>query len=241
MENKLFGKTIIWNGDSICQGGADKGNWATRIAAKNSMIYKNYAVGGGTIAENLPKTKNGNDRHSVSATLDLMYEEYPHADYIIFDGGTNDADLLGDAFLGAEKTRLGTYEKTDFSGEYDRSTFTGALESIFYRATKYWIGKKIGFIIAQKMKENSVGIDAFHNRRLYFDRAIEICHKWGIPYIDLWNTCYLNPFLPWMYDNTKTKEEIAEENVCFYVDGQHLSSRGYDFTSDIINSWLLTL
>jgi len=241
MENKLFGKTIIWNGDSICQGGADKGNWATRIAAKNSMIYKNYAVGGGTIAENLPKTKNGNDRHSVSATLDLMYKEYPHADYIIFDGGTNDADLLGDAFLGAEKTRLGTYEKTDFSGEYDRSTFTGALESIFYRATKCWIGKKIGFIIVQKMKENSVGIDAFHNRRLYFDRAIEICHKWGIPYIDLWNTCYLNPFLPWMYDNTKTKEEIAEENVCFYVDGQHLSSRGYDFTSDIINSWLLTL
>lgn len=241
MENKLFGKTIIWNGDSICQGGSDKGNWATRIAAKNSMLYKNYAVGGGTVAENLPKTKNGNERHSVSKTLERMYEEYPDADYVIFDGGTNDADLLGNEILEKGNTRLGNYDATDFSGEYDKSTFTGALESLFYRATKYWSGKKIGFIIAQKMKEKSADWDIFNNRRLYFDRAAEICKKWGIPYIDLWNTCYLNPMLPWMFDQTKTKEEIAEENVCFYVDGQHLSSRGYDFTADIINSWLLTL
>ena len=80
-----------------------------------------------------------------------------------------------------------------------------------------------------------------NNRRLYFDRATEVCRKWGIPYIDLWNTCYLNPMLPWMFDKTKTKEEIIEENICFYVDGQHLSSRGYDVTADIINSWLMTL
>ena len=241
MENKLFGKTAIWNGDSICRGADDRGNWATRIAAKNSMIYKNYAVGGGTVAENLPKTKSGNDRHSVSATLDLMYEEYPDADYVIFDGGTNDADLLGNAYLGVEKTRLGSYDPVDFSGDYDRDTFIGALESVFYRATKYWAGKKIGYIIPQKMKENKVGIDIFYNRRLYFNCAIDICRKWGIPYIDLWNTCYLNPMLPWMFDITKTKEEIIEENICFYVDGQHLSSRGYDVTADIINSWLMTL
>ena len=241
MENKLFGKTIIWNGDSICQGGTDKGNWATRIAKWNSMNCKNYAVGGGTVAENLPLTKSGNVRHSVSRTLDRMYEEYPDADYVILEGGTNDADLLGNAFLGEEKTRFGSFDAMDFSGEYDVSTFTGALESVFYRATKYWAGKKIGFIIAQKMKERSADAAIFHNRRLYYDRAAEVCKKWGIPYIDLWNTCYLNPMLPWMFDKSKTKEEIAAENVCFYVDGQHLSSRGYDFTADIINSWLLTL
>ena len=57
MENKLYGKTIIWNGDSICQGGAEKGNWATRIAEWNSMECKNYSVGGGTVAENLPLSR----------------------------------------------------------------------------------------------------------------------------------------------------------------------------------------
>jgi hypothetical protein len=40
-------KKIIWNGDSICAGNAAIGNWATRIAEKNEMTFKNYAVGGG--------------------------------------------------------------------------------------------------------------------------------------------------------------------------------------------------
>jgi len=49
--NKLFGKTIIWDGDSICAGNKVYGNWATRIAANNHMVMKNYAVGGGTITD----------------------------------------------------------------------------------------------------------------------------------------------------------------------------------------------
>jgi len=146
MDNKLFKKTIIWNGDSICAGSSASGNWATRIATKNDMQYKNYAVGGGTVAENLPLLKNGKQRHSVSATFDKMYEESSDADYIIIEGGTNDADLLGSLIKG-EKTLIGTFDPLDYSGQYDRSTFCGALESIFYRATKYWKGKKIGFIV----------------------------------------------------------------------------------------------
>ena len=240
MENKLYGKTIIWDGDSICQGSTIAGNWATRIAERNSMNYKNYSVGGGVITEGAPLgTKSGLPRHCVSTTLELMHEEYPDADYIILEGGTNDADLLGDAAAGNTKTRLGSYDKYDYSGKYDNTTFTGALESVFYRATKYWTGKKIGFIIAQKM--GACDLTSFVNRRYYFDRAVEICLKWGIPYIDLWNGCYLNPYLPWFYDNTKTKEENRLENISYYSDGQHLTGRGYDVTADAIDSWLKTL
>ena len=191
---------------------------------------KRWLPCGGSLKKQLMST--------IVATIEEYRIEYPDADYVILEGGSNDADLLGNAFLGSEKTRLGTFEKGDYSGDYDRSTFTGALESVFYRATKYWMGKKIGFIIAHKMKENSADMDVFYNRRVYFDRAAEICEKWGIPYIDLWKTYYLNPFLPWMFDKTKSKEELNSENVCFYVDGQHLSSRGYDVTADIINSWI---
>ncbi len=237
--NKLYAKTIIWNGDSICAGSTVAGCWANRIAERNNMTYKNYAVGGGTIAEGLPLMKSGRPRHSVSLTLDKMYEEYPDADYIIIEGGTNDADLLGPAVLGDESTRLGSFDITDFSGEYDRTTFCGALESIFYRATKYWMGKKIAYIVAHKM-----GISdslSYKNRRFYFNRAVEICKKWGIPYIDLWNGCYLNSSLPWMYDRTKTADENKVENLGFYYDSQHLTGRGYDFTADMIDSWLKSI
>lgn len=84
-------------------------------------------------------------------------------------------------------------------------------------------------------------IRTYENRRLYFDKAVQICLKWGIPYIDLWNGCYLNPFLPWMHDATKTADENKAENTGFYIDGQHLTGRGYDVTADIIDSWLKSL
>ena len=115
MENRLYGKTIIWNGDSICAGSSITGNWATRIAERNDMVCKNYAIGGGTIAEGLKPTKNGKPRHSVSATLDVMKEEYPNADYVMIEGGTNDADLLGFAVLGDKVTKLGSFERSIFA------------------------------------------------------------------------------------------------------------------------------
>jgi len=236
--NKLNKKTIIWDGDSICAGSALCGNWATRISERNEMVMKNYAVGGGTITENPPRSASGAMRHSVSANLDRMHEEFPDADYIIFEGGTNDADLIGNAFLGGTPTRLGSFVEGYYGGDFDRDTFCGALESIFYRATKYWMGKKIGFIVAQKM---GCDVKSSRNRRLYFDYAVKTCQKWGIPCLDLWNGCYLNPCLEWMYDKNKTADENRSANTGFYIDGQHLTSRGYDFTSEIIEGWLLTL
>ena len=84
-DNKLFGKKIIWDGDSLCAGKAfddakDSDAWAGRIAKKNLMIYKNYAIGGGTITENVLFSSSGKLRHSVSANLETMYEENPNAD-----------------------------------------------------------------------------------------------------------------------------------------------------------------
>jgi len=234
--NKLYGKKAIFNGDSITAGSKIWGAWADRIAERNSMTYKNYGVGGGTLTENV-LFSSGTPRHSISATLELMHEEYPDADYIILEGGTNDADLLG--FITDENTpeRLGSFDLLDFSGDYDKDTFCGALESIFFRATKLWKGKKIGFIIAQKM---GTEMPEFCNRRAYFDIAVILCEKWGIPYLDLWNGCYLNPNLPHMYDKEKSVDENIEAGS-LYKDGQHLTSAGYDFVSDIIDSWMKTL
>ena len=233
MENKLYGKTVIFNGDSICAGNEKFGSWATRLRARNSINnIKNYAVGGGPISEGL-FYQSGAPRHSVSATLEKMHEEYPFADYIVLEGGTNDADLHSHI---EDRDLRGSFDPDDFSGNYDRETFAGALESIFYRATKLWYGKRICYIVAHKMSSGR----PFKNRRAYFDLAIEICKKWGIPYLDLWNTCYLNSSLPWMYDPTKNAEENDAAGF-MYADSQHLTSHGYDLTADIIDSFLKTL
>ncbi len=231
MSNQLKGKTLLWNGDSICMGTAEWGNWATRIAEKNEANCHNYGKGGGTVAEKTPPHANGQERHYVCQTLDVMYQEHPDADYVILEGGTNDADLL-------KLERLGAIQPGYDKDSFDTTTFCGALESVFCRAVTYWKGKKIGFIVAQKMGLN---LNEAALRRFYFDKAVEICIKWGIPYLDLWNGCYLNPFISSMYDATKTAEQNKTENTGYYVDSQHLTSLGYDVTADIIDTWLKTL
>jgi hypothetical protein len=43
-----------------------------------------------------------------------------------------------------------------------------------------------------------------------------------------------------MYDKEKSVDENIEAGS-LYKDGQHLTSAGYDFVSDIIDSWMKTL
>ena len=236
MTSKLENKTIIWNGDSICAGNVNYGNWATRIASKYNMTFKNYAIGGGVFGETYQKSASGDPRHSVLGTIDAMYAEYPDADYVIFEGGSNDGDLIerGDA----PHLSMGSVDPDDFSGNYNPNTFCGTLETVFWKALKYWPGKKIGYIVAQKMGTET---NSRRRRRLYFDKAVEICRKWGIPYVDLWEGCYINPCLPWMYNSEKTADENRAENVCYYVDGQHLTAKGYDLTTEVVDSWLNNL
>ena len=237
MDKKLQNKTMIWNGDSICAGGKLSGNWASRICEKNNMKYKNYAVGGGTISTGYPVCQGGVFRHSVLETIDKMHEEYPDADYVILEGGTNDADLI-ELRGNPANLSVGEIDPNDFSGNYDLSTFTGCMETVIFKTLKFWNGKKIGFIIPQKM---GCIVEEFNVRRKYFDIEIEILEKWGIPYIDLWHSCYLNPNLFWMHDSTKTAEENHKENTGYYVDNQHMTALGYDYTGELIENWILSL
>ena len=75
MDSKLFGKKILFDGDSICIGRRETGNWATRIAERFSAVCPCYAAGGGTVTENPPRLKSGHERHSVSVNLERMHAE----------------------------------------------------------------------------------------------------------------------------------------------------------------------
>lgn len=240
-DNILFGKIAIFDGDSICASGTDssgKGSWAGRIGNRNSMIWHNYGVGGGTITNET--YSESNKRHWVCENVDKMYADYPNADYIIFEGGTNDADLLGDARTSTPE-RFGTFNLKDYSGNYDATTFCGALETMFFKAINYWATKKIGYIVAYKMgKSNNGYTKDVSNRRKYFDVAMQICDKWGVPYINLWDGCYMNPSLTVCYDSSLTSEEnrLAGKLI---LDGQHPTPAGYDYITPMIEAWMRTL
>lgn len=243
--NPLYGKTVLFNGDSICASATDTEHnlaWAGRIMNHNSMNGKNYAVMGGTISSNNYRN-DSSAYHWISASVDTMYSENPNADYIIFEGGTNDADLLGSIINGNTSERLGTFSLDDFSGNYDMNTFCGAFENLCYKATNYWTGRKIGYVVAYKMAGQS-GLSSGYtkeksNRRAYFDIAMQICEKWGIPVLNLWDNCYMNPSNVACYDPSLSETENKATKMIY--DGQHPATKGYEYIYPIIESWMQTL
>lgn len=226
--NPLTNKKIVFIGDSICAGTTDETGvrgWAQRIGEKNKMDWINLGVNGATITDGI----TGVNMYIVNAD----FGENP--DYIILEGGTNDADLIGtwDDFT---PEKYGNYNMFDFTGNFDKTTFCGAVENLFKRLTTDYAGVKIGFIIAHKMGFINSATDYTaekSRRRFYFETIIKLCEKWGIPYIDLWNGCYLNPMNP--------AHNTANTNLMYVGDYQHLASKGYDYISPMIESWIKTL
>lgn len=231
-------KTIIFDGDSICQASSEaKGTvergWPYRIGTKNQMNWHNFGIGGGTITAEMYSKVTGNARHWVSRNIDEIHKQFENVDYLILEGGTNDADLLRDF-----PEQFGEVNPTDFTGSYDDTTFCGAVETLFFKARTYYPSAKIGFIIAPKM-----GVDdenEIHFRRVFFLKIMEICRKWDIPYIDLWETSPLDPKSIEYFDSTLTLEENVAAGKA-YVDGQHLSKVGYDIITPAIDAWIQTL
>ena len=219
--NILSGKTAVFLGDSICAGtttlesAAEYGyGWGGLIGEANKMKWKNFGRNGGTIAP----ISSVESARWIPTQVDLALAQYPNADYVIFEGGCNDADTLGES-------NLGTFSASGYAPE-DTSTFTGAFEVLVLKVLNSFPNAKIGYIVAQKMGFSDDYSSANNRYRKFFDRAVEICQKWGIPVIDLWNETPLNPKLAIHYDSSLTADQANENGKC-YTDGQHLTLTGY--------------
>ena len=230
MEEKRM--TVVFDGDSICTASDDNfRGWAARVGEALGADWFNYGRGGGTVTAEI-YFESGVPRHWVSRNLTTLREKHPHVDYLILEGGTNDADLLG-----YDSPRFG---KITEDGEPDDTTFLGAMEALFLRARALFPEAKIGFIVAQKMgipRSETVG---FYNRRRYFEAAIEVAKKHGIPYIDLWEESVLDPRLVEQYDPSLPREENIALGKPF-ADGQHLTTVGYDMTADAVIEFVKSL
>ena len=232
----LKNKTVVFDGDSICHATTEPKpyrGWAYRIGTKYDMDWHNFGIGGGTITTELYYA-SGEPRHWVCRSIDSIHEQFPTLDYLILEGGTNDADLIY-----PNEERFGKVDPYDFSGNYDDTTFCGACETLFYKAITYYPNTKIGFIVAQKMGVTNNYTET-NKRRMYFLKAIEICKKWGIPYLDVWDGCPLNPCLNVYFDGELDVEGNKAAGKA-YVDGQHLSTVGYDLITPKIEAWMKTL
>lgn len=232
--NPLWRKSAFFVGDSLCHGSsaADSEDavwgWAGRIGTKNRMLWLNRGFNGNVITSGLK---------SLGEPCISECNVFDGADYIILEGGVNDADLIGDILDDSNLPEaFGSYNMTDFTSEFDNTTFCGAVEYLLKRVTSTYKGAKIGFIIAHKQgtlnNQRPDFLPEHNNRRKYYETIITLCKKWGVPVLNLWDGCYLNPQNPSHYTNGQT---------LMYTDGQHLASAGYDYVASVIESWMRTL
>lgn len=211
-------KVILFTGDSICYGA----NWRPTVEDYSNtgwrkIIQENYpksiTYGYGISGTTISKRSGRTD--SILERMTKMFSEHPEADYIIIEGGVNDAYNITDCPIGTIST--------GYTAELNENTFAGALESIFKYAQINWIGKKIGYIVTFKVP-SAMGQFKFNE---YMDIAKQICEKWSVPYCDLYNGSNLNYYI----------QEVSDA----YGGGLHPNEAGYRIITNKIEKWLETL
>jgi hypothetical protein len=173
----LYGKKIVYDGDSICFGAGYSGGYAKIIAELTGGYYVNHAKGGARLV-----TKGNNGWHSVVDNLPNLPTD---GDIYCFEGGINDFWTSG--------MQLGTIDYSNYDGELDTTTVCGALETIFRYALNNFAGKPICFVITHKIQETAFRTNTEGKTfRDYRDAMIGICEKYSIPYYDAFTDSGLN-------------------------------------------------
>ena len=223
-------KKLAVLGDSITEGyGAVGWSFPILTAKKLNMEllnrtgsgyqYPSYGIGGNEIAHYTV----GNNEHDPMC---VRYTDIPtSADIVIVAGGTND--------WSHDQTDLGTM------GDTSIYTFYGALDTLCKGLLARYPGKKIIFMTPIKRDRR----DASDNPKIaYFEpnsrgdtledfaNAIkEVCVFYGIPVIDTFSECSLNPI-------------ISEIRADFFAnDGSHPNWAGQKVLAELVTAKLLSL
>lgn len=167
----LAGKKVIAFGDSIVDGHLYKeAGFVEFLAAAEGMdLEYNYANNGARIMPgSTVNAADGLGGTILDCQVNVAAAENRNPDYIIFDGGANDAyaNIL---------QVLGT------AGERDSSTFAGAFRNTVLAMHKYWPKAKIVYVAVHKLGARDLKIQ----EEL---RALElaICRELGVEVADLY-------------------------------------------------------
>lgn len=176
-------KSVYAFGDSIVYGHNAPGNaFMNLIANKYSMSLTKYAKNGATVMD------SGND---IIAQVNGASSEEP--DFIVFDGYTNDAygPAASDSFNSSGSNpdvtqHLGVIQSSG-AESFDNTTFCGAFEEILYTMKNKWPNSKIVYVTIHKS-----GARDFEIQTQLHDLAVEMCEKWGVEVVDMFNDCDLD-------------------------------------------------
>jgi lysophospholipase L1-like esterase len=209
------GKTILWLGDSITNGYGSQYNTAFPEFVQWNLecTSVNEAIDGGALA--------------VKATDETLRTP-------LVDNYINITDEV-DAVCVAIGSNDWNYDQSPFGNmtSSDKYTFYGALKILCEGLMKKYLGKPIVFFTPIKRFQASrwpYYEPNAHGKTLedYANAIKEVCGYYGIPVLDLYNECMLNPLIP----------EVKE---AYIPDGVHPNIHGHKILARRITGYLKQL
>lgn len=206
-ENSLFGKTLIFNGDSIPAGYFDPSyvvSYVQLAANALGMNLKNYSEGGSTIGQG---TGGLTDKKPIVDRYTLMED----GDIIGIAGGSNDWYY--------------NYNTPGTMASRDKTTIYGSLHLLCLGLLEKYPGKKVFF--ATPIKRSQVGgmyllpTDKNANGitlKEHGEIIKEVCDYYSIPVLDLYTTSQMNP-------------HIESQRIAYIPDGTHPNNAGHNVIS----------
>ena len=212
----LQGKTALFCGDSITAASVYdtdhiRWGWGGRIADKYGLgSFKNAGIDGASFSTCRPTNR------IVTQIKNNASGKY---DFVILHGGTND---------GWDSAAVGSMTAADCFdvSKFDTSTYAGGLEEAFYYAKKLYPDSKLGYIVNYRFNPG-VGVGRMGDMEPYYTVGKQICEKWGIPYVSL-------------FDNEEIYETLApgRRAATFGDNGIHPNSMGYDILYPYIAAFM---
>ncbi len=172
----LKDKTVYAFGDSIVAGHQyQKGSFADFTAAQEGMKLRKFAVNGATVMD------AGYEGGQILSQLEKSPAEIP--DYILFDGGTNDAEYL----FNNKEISYGEVTDSKDPQTFDLKTFAGAFENLVYQMQQKWQGADLIYVAVHKMGSRDKEV-----QEKLRELELKICAKYGVAVADIYEDTELD-------------------------------------------------
>ena len=240
----LEGKSALFIGDSIAAGWRDEvngnytnaGGWAKRIGDTYGVEDTLGAIAGYTFSDIRKNEQAGTDKRIVSELEKYKNNTY---DYVILQGGFNDAMGTNSAKTKESAAPIGTMAADFALSSFDKSTYAGGLEETLYYIRQYFPQARVGYIITYSTPLSTYGGYTAEEdyMRAQYAMGKQICGKWGVSYLDLYDGTTA--------DGKSYSKDILKTTTTTYFPGGndciHLNSAGYDAIYPYIAQWMATI
>ncbi|MBV7700260.1 SGNH/GDSL hydrolase family protein [Streptomyces sp. TRM70350] len=155
MENGLAGKSVYAFGDSIVHGHVYPRSFVDVVAERENMTLAKFARNGATIGVD-PQASGGQILAQIEQATDIA------PDFVLFDGGTNDAQSIF-------RDR-----------RYDVPAYAEELEKTLHTMQRKWPAARIVYVAAHKL-----GSRDWDTQTALREVTLRACRKWDVAVADV--------------------------------------------------------